>query len=536
MKRISLYQFVLRRQLQQLLLAVLSIFILSAAFFIFSAQYRALRQANETARFIGGYLDNYFDPYIQQSRYYDQNQNIRNLLSNLHNSPEISSITWESKTSELDLSSDTVLCIGSQVIWPADAVLPDSMQPQSLTSPALYYDENLYFVTPYFNFFHTEQLGSICYLISYTDFSSYIERYVPNDLSFSISDAVGTVFFSSGNIPELSTDNVASLQEDGFCCTVYPNLNVEMKNAKVMLICLLVVCVFVLFFSLLHSRHIAIKLTDPIVALTKQLQHNQSGDLEMQYDIPSNIAEINQLTNTYADLIRQLKDLITQNQKQNLLRMEAELSLLQTQINPHFLFNTLEVISSQAIMESADVTAEMIQRLGTMFRYNLRAPDIVPLVQELKTVGDYFFLQNMQWDEKVRLDTNIDNSIYEDEIMVPKLTLQPILENCFQHGFDPGTGTDFYIRLSAQKQGDFLRISVKDNGCGLQKEQIKALYDDFLKDRNNFRHFIDRTSHIGLRNVNARLCIHFHVDQAVWIESEPRNGTTVIICVPIQNR
>ena len=530
MKQVSLYHFILQRHLQQLLLAILSIFVLSTLFFLFSMQYRAQQQARETAQFIGGYLDTYFDPYIQQSREYDQNQDIRNLFSNLNSSNGLSDAALEGMTAGLRLSSNIVLCIGDEVIWPADATLPDGAIPETLSAPALCYAGNLYFVTPYFNFFHTEQLGTICYFIPFSDLQAYIERFVPRDLSFSIADAAGTVFFSMGDIPD--DGKPAHFQEDGFSCTVYPDLSGEMQNVALMLLCLLLVCVFVLLFSLLHSRRVAAQLSDPISALTRQLQHNQSGELDMQYYIPSNIAEINQLTKTYADLIDRLKDLITQNQKQNLLRMEAELSLLQTQIDPHFLFNTLEVISSQAILESADVTAELIQRLGTLFRYNLRAPEIVPLERELQYAGDYCFLQNMQWDEAVHLDIGIDGSVHPEKIQMPKLTLQPILENCFQHGFSPHAPNGYRIAIAVRKERNSLCISVQDNGCGLKAAQIDALYEAFSQDRDNFRHFIDRTNHIGLRNINARLCIHFHIQQAIWLRTSPQGGTEIAICIP----
>lgn len=527
MKQVSLYHFILHRHLRQLLLAIISIFVLSALFFFFSAQYRAKQHAYETAQFIGSYLDTYFEPYMEQSREYDQNQDIRNLFSNLSSSDTPSPATVQSMAASIPLSSNTILCIGGSVLWPLDALLPDGVIPESLSAPTLCYHDNLYFLTPYYNFFHTEQLGTICYQIPLSELQTYIERFVPHDLSFSVSDAAGTVFLSAGE--EQNAGKAEYLHTDMFSCAVYIDLSSELQPACIMLLCLLLVCAFVSLLSLLHSRRVAEQLAAPISALTKQLQHNQSGELDMPCTIPSNITEIHQLTQTYAEMIRRLQDLITQNQKQNLLRMEAELSLLQTQIDPHFLFNTLETISSQAILESADTTAELIQRLGTLFRYNLRAPDIVPLRRELQYAGDYWFLQNMQWNETVGFKIDADPAIDLDGIQLPKLTLQPILENCFQHGFISRERNDYRICIAIRQQDSGLCISIQDNGCGIGQAQIQSLYDTFQRDSYNFRHFIQRKSHIGLRNVNARLCIHFHTQQAVWLRALPSGGTEVLL-------
>lgn len=531
MKQVSLYHFILRRHLRQLLLAIIAIFVLSALFFFFSAQYRGKQHAYKSAQFIGSYLNTYFEPYIEQSKEYDQNQDIRNLFSNLNSSDKPSPATVQSMAAPIPLSSGTMLCIGGTALWPLDAFLPEGTIPESLSAPTLCYQDNLYFLTPYYNFFHTEQLGTICYQIPLSELQAYIERFVPHDLSFSVSDAAGTVFLSVGEIQ--NAGNAEYLHTDMFSCAVYIDLSNELQTACIMLICLLLVCAFVLLLSLLHSRRVAEQLAAPISALTKQLQHNQSGELDMEYAIPSNITEIHLLTQTYAEMIRRLQDLITQNQKQNLLRMEAELSLLQTQIDPHFLFNTLETISSQAILESADTTAELIQRLGTLFRYNLRAPDIVPLRRELQYASDYWFLQNMQWNETVAFQIDADPTIDPEEISLPKLTLQPILENCFQHGFISRERNNYWIRIAITQQDTDLYISIQDNGCGIDQAQIQSLYDTFQRDSCNFRHFIQRKNHIGLRNINARLCIHFHIPQAVWLRALSSGGTEVLLRIPM---
>lgn len=532
MKQSSLYHFILWRHLRQLLLAVTSIFFLAAIFFTVSAQYRAKQHADETGRLITSYLETYFDPYIQQSHKYGQDQNIRNLFSIINHTGELSPASLQSLTEPLDLNAQTILCIDGKAIWPADSILPQDVIPKVLEKPVLIYAGSLYYVTPYYNFFQTEQLGQICYLIPFSDLINYLESFIPRDMSFCLADSVGNVFFSTGDIPS-SNKTSQQVQADLFSCTVYPDLNEEMQTAGLMLLCLLLVCLLVLLFSLFSSKQVASRLSEPITALTEQLQRNQSGELNVIDAIPSHITEIDQLTQTYSTMIDRLQSLITQNQKQNLLRMEAELSLLQTQIDPHFLFNTLESISSQAILESADVTAELIQRLGTLFRYNLRAPDIVPLELELRHAADYCFLQNIQWDNQVTLDLKTESSIQTDTFQIPKLSLQPLVENCFKHAFLPGHAAGYRIAITVRQRNGWLEVCVEDNGSGIQASRIQALYQAFHQDRCSFRHFINRTNHIGLRNVNARLCIHFHIEQALWLYPVSPNGTQVVIRIPI---
>lgn len=206
-------------------------------------------------------------------------------------------------------------------------------------------------------------------------------------------------------------------------------------------------------------------------------------------------------------------------------RLDAmELDLLKSQINPHFLFNTLNVIGGMANLEGAQTTEAMIQSLSFLFRYNLKTPEEkVTLARELKVVRDYMFLQEMRFGGRITYE--IDCQTDAELVLIPTFTFQPLVENAIIHGLaSKEEGGRILIRIR-ERQGKIC-IAVADNGIGIDREALRRLRQKLREDKEGR---MNRTS-IGLSNIYRR--IHVMYENGIMrIHSKPGVGTIVRICI-----
>lgn len=201
-----------------------------------------------------------------------------------------------------------------------------------------------------------------------------------------------------------------------------------------------------------------------------------------------------------------------------------ELKALQSQVNPHFLFNTLNIISRLAMLENATKTEEVVYALADMLRYNLGKIDkIVTVASELKNVQDYMFITKLRFGDKIKF--SIDVPEYLLPIRLPLLTIQPLVENAILHGLEPNDGKGEIKIIGYRKQNN-LHLEIFDNGIGIDNvEEINNILENhqLITKDNSFC--------IGLLNVHRR--IQHHCGQKYGLRLESLNGTKVIIEVPL---
>ncbi|MDE7178956.1 MAG: histidine kinase [Lachnospiraceae bacterium] len=204
-------------------------------------------------------------------------------------------------------------------------------------------------------------------------------------------------------------------------------------------------------------------------------------------------------------------------------RLDAmELDLLKSQINPHFLFNTLNVIGGMANLEGAQTTEKMIQALSSLFRYNLKTPEEkVSLTRELKVISDYMFLQKMRFGD--RIEYQIDCQTDAELVMIPTFTFQPLVENAIIHGLVPKEeGGHIFIRI--RERNAMIRMTIADDGLGIDKETLCSLKRQMQEEESG------RTS-IGLFNIYKR--VHSMYDNGrMHICSKVGVGTIISIMIP----
>ena len=255
----------------------------------------------------------------------------------------------------------------------------------------------------------------------------------------------------------------------------------------------------------------------------------------------------NQMVSSIPDYLERLREGMEKEQllKEKELMMEANLKdarlkILQAQINPHFLFNTMNAGSQLAMMEHADKTYEYIQNVASFFRYNISKTDEVTLAQEIELVDIYIYILNVRFSG----DIHFSKSIEDEEllnVMLPSMIIQPIVENSINYGIR-SIEREGKIELSVYRVDDNVCISVADNGIGMSQETIQSILSgEYVKPEPD--QYTDSTdieekkgNGVGIRNVMERLRLYFDNDSSFEIISGGRDqGTEVVITIPFRD-
>lgn len=287
------------------------------------------------------------------------------------------------------------------------------------------------------------------------------------------------------------------------------------------LVILSVVIVVLLVGLSLYARSITNKITEPITQLTQRVEDISQGDFEAKTPIEASEVEIQTLSDGFENMVSRLNDLIDENHQAERRKRHAELELLQAQINPHFLYNTLDTIVWLIESDEKQKSVDMVLNLSDFFRSSLsRGQDIIKLSEEQKHVLAYLEIQKTRYRDRMDYDINIPESLYE--YMIPKLTLQPLVENSIYHGIKMQREKG-QISIFAMEIGDNIEIKVVDNGAGMSEERLSEL-----------RAAIDHGEKVGfgLRTVDERLKLLFGDEYGLSVDSTLGVGTTITIIIP----
>jgi two-component system sensor histidine kinase YesM len=296
-----------------------------------------------------------------------------------------------------------------------------------------------------------------------------------------------------------------------------------MKEKKRIFVLAALVLIVIILVTIFLSNIISKRLK----RLYKKMIKVQNGNLEITDRITGN-DEIGEIDKYFSECIERIKLLIEQNYIAKLEKRDAELVALQLQINPHFLYNTLESINYIAEIYECSEISLISQKLGQMFRYILNKDfsEFVPLYQDLKHVMNYMEIQNIRFSNKFNIVTEINQELMNAKII--KFTLQPIIENSVKYAFSGRSGGT--ISISANTELSDLFITIQDNGIGIEPaylEEVNKVINDMSF---NLAEGYQRS--IGLRNVNLRIKKTFGEEYGIQVFSKPNEGTRVICKLP----
>ncbi len=222
--------------------------------------------------------------------------------------------------------------------------------------------------------------------------------------------------------------------------------------------------------------------------------------------------------------------------ERELLIKQANIAAMQAQINPHFLYNALECIRAQAILEGSNEIAAVSQALSRFFRYNISSKsDIITLKDEFENVRDYIIIQQYRFKDRISLETKCDMDDKEImEILLPKLVLQPIVENSIIHGFTDMT-SGAKITIAVEKTQKHITLKVSDNGKGMDLNQLNELKSQLSNPVQTKDSKGDNSKKsIALNNVNRRIELFFGKEYGINIHSCKGEGTDVEFFLPLQ--
>lgn len=290
-----------------------------------------------------------------------------------------------------------------------------------------------------------------------------------------------------------------------------------------------IIMIIILFlFILTFTRYVTNRV--------KKLQYGISNVVQKNFEIPPSIGGKDEFEQIYSKLYEMscdIKELIEQVYTQNIEKEqlsakqnEIRYKMLATQINPHFLFNTLETIRMKSLASGEKEVAMMLKLLASLLRYNLSVEGKpVPLITELDAIQNYLNIQHIRFGERISFDV-VTTCDVQNQMILP-LLIQPLVENSISHGLENTISGGFiYIFITSDEESDDIIITVKDNGTGMSQEKLNE-----LNAKINLGAAEDYTSSIGLVNVNSRIKIYYGKDYGMTIASKEGEGTTVTIRV-----
>lgn len=292
----------------------------------------------------------------------------------------------------------------------------------------------------------------------------------------------------------------------------------EANNIYVMTAIVLVAIAMIL------SSFIARSITLPIQKLRDSMKKVQEGDFKAADVVIPSQNEIGSLTTSFNAMTHRIEELMEENVKEQEQKRKIELKALQSQINPHFLYNTLDSIIWMAEGKKYEDVVLMTASLARLLRQSISNEDETVLIgQEIQYVKSYLTIQKMRYKDKLEFEINVDPFI--NSVHIVKLVLQPIVENAIYHGLKYKE-TKGLLTVTGYQKNQNAVIEITDDGVGMDEETLNHIFE---KHKVNYR-----SNGVGVYNVQKRLCMYYGKEYGLHYESEPGHGTTVTVTIPME--
>lgn len=277
-----------------------------------------------------------------------------------------------------------------------------------------------------------------------------------------------------------------------------------------------------IFLFIVASLFTANFITSPIKKLINSMQGVANGVFKrVSYNTGND--EIGELKNNYNLMIMEINNLIIKLLNEEKKKRKFELDVLNEQIKPHFLYNTLDNIAYLALSGNNQTVYEAVNALGSFCRISLsKGSEVISLENEVRQIQNYLLLQKLRYGEMISDEYNISPDT--NQIRILKNILQPLVENSIYHGIRP-SGEPGYIRTSAHINEGYLILSVEDNGVGMDEQEINSISDENLAGNQ---------ASFGLRGTIQRLKIHYGTDEIYMVESSKYSGTKITLKIPLE--
>lgn len=263
--------------------------------------------------------------------------------------------------------------------------------------------------------------------------------------------------------------------------------------------------------------------TAPLTAFSRRMKEVGNGNFSPIGENGGS-RELLALSRSFNEMVSHIDELINQNYVSEINEKTARLAALEAQLNPHFLYNTLQAIGTEALLNDQPQINRMLASLAANLRYSIKSGDPVRLKDEIVYVNNYIMLQKMRFEERLHVQIEIPDEY--DNFLIPKISIQTLVENSILHGFGDTTES-ISIRIHASRKNELLQIQVTDDGCGIDEPHLQEL-------KSEFQNYLTpgHIGKIGLANLYSRLQILYQGKASLEIESSPHQGTAVTLLLP----
>lgn len=356
--------------------------------------------------------------------------------------------------------------------------------------------------------------------------NNYIVR--PNGYNKSMDEYIFKYSKDKNGYRSLEADNnkmIVATQELGIedwklIGTIPLNLNISLSKAyRTWIVLIISLNLFFIFACSVALTNLIFK---PLNRVQKHMKMVQGGKLIQMEVNEKHSDEINDLKKVFNQMVAAIDNLISEVKKEEQIIAKNELDIIQAQINPHFLYNTLDAVSALALIEDNENCLKMTQALGNFYRNSLNSGlDLVSIQDEMECIESYITILNMRYDDKINMTYDVEEDIKERKIL--KLILQPIVENAAHHGIrnKKGEGT---ISIKGYRDEDEIIFIVTDDGLGMSEDRIHEIVEGKIqKEKSGF----------GLYSSAQRISLYYGIAKPITITSELGNGTEITIRVKV---
>lgn len=293
----------------------------------------------------------------------------------------------------------------------------------------------------------------------------------------------------------------------------------ELKDASYIALIIILINSFFISFGAIYITKLV---TQPLAKMQGYMKSAEKGEFVVIPVEEHRDDEIIQLKKVYNRMVVEIEKLIARVKKEERIKRKNELKLIQAQIKPHFLYNTLDAISALSLMGDSKNAYEITRSLGDFYRTSLSSGnEMITVKEELDCIKNYLSILDIRYDGKYEVDYDIDSEIMDYKIL--KLLLQPIVENAVHHGLRNKEGKGL-LSIKGYRAGESLIFEIKDNGIGMTLVKISEVLNNSAKNAHGG---------FGIYSCKQRLSIYYNIDNPLRIESRPNEGTEVTVEIPV---
>ena len=286
----------------------------------------------------------------------------------------------------------------------------------------------------------------------------------------------------------------------------------------------LIIIMISFIFVILISVWVSSKIASPLERVGKAMKQLEKGDFEVRLDYDSN-NEMGKIYKRYNAMAAEIKNLMEVIRKEEKKKKDAYIKVLQAQIKPHFLYNTLFTIKCLASIKKQSQIEELLDSLIKLLMASIsKGGEFVSVYEEIDYIKNFALIQKYRFEDKFKVIFDINSEI--QDCIVPKLILQPIIENSIVHGMD-GEISFIEVKIEGRVEGDDIVFRIRDNGKGIDADKINIMLQ--TSESNNKNGF----NGMGIKNVNERIKLYFGEQYGLYYLSNIENGTEVIMRLPV---